>query len=59
MLTFHSFHPPAQFPTNYFSVAGAEQWFPEEFARAFEWNSGEEESCLSVHACEEDPEILE
>ncbi|KAF5832272.1 hypothetical protein DUNSADRAFT_11915 [Dunaliella salina] len=28
------------FPTNYFSVAGAEQWFPEEFAKAFQWNAG-------------------
>jgi len=21
-------------------VAGAEQWFPDEFARAFQWNAG-------------------
>ena len=34
-------HCCAQFPTNYFSCAGAEQWFPDEFAKAFTWNSGE------------------
>eukprot|EP00983_Pelagomonas_calceolata_P067083 1149345-Pelagomonas_calceolata.AAC.5 len=36
------------FPTNYFSVAGAEQWFPEEFAKAFQWNTGVHQMLISA-----------